>query len=228
MAQLKQATMQESDLLSPRPEKTLAYGGALTFAEYLAESHHRDFLEMRGREIRLLPDDQLYFALYPDVGHWLVVVADDSPETLVVLPVLTRVADHAPRLTLRVVREEDAPELLGVLADEGVALLQDADLPLLFCFDEEWHFQETWGPHPQAFDPLWERWLGEHPAFETLAEDESPAGHAEYARLVEQLLYAQRLWYNSGLNHAVAQELHQLLARWHDESADDGVEGDEG
>ncbi len=117
-----------------------------------------------------------------------------------------------------------------MLIDDATVLtsLQDADLPLLISFDEEWRFQEVWGPHPQAIEPFLDRWVTAHPTFEALAEDESPEGQVAYPRLVEQLLHELRLWYNSGLNHACAQELHQLLVRWHDDSADEGVDGYEG
>lgn len=222
-AHLKQATMPESDRIPLRPEKTLTYTGTLTFAEYLAGSHHQDFLAVRQREIRLLPDDQFYFAAYAEAGYWLVV-ADDGPDTLVVLPVIARAAEQAPRITLRVVREEDAAAVLGVLIDDAPTLtaLLEADLPLLVYFDEEWHFQEAWGPHPQAIEPYLDQWVADHPDFESLAEDESPAGHAAYAQLLDRLAHELRLWYNSNLNYACGQELHQLLARWHDESADEG------
>ena len=215
--------MLESDRTPLRPEKTLTFTGALTYGEYVAGSSHRDFLELRQREIRLLPDDQAFFVGYPEVGYWLAVAADDSPDTLVALPVIAHAAAQAPRITLRVVREEEAAEVLGVLVDDPsvLASLLEADLPLLVSFDEEWHFQEAWGPHPQAIEPFLDQWLVEHPDFEALAEDESPAGQAAYARLLEQLIHELRLWYNSKLNHACAHELHQLLARWQVESSDD-------
>lgn len=215
-----------SDLTSVRPDQLLAYSRTTTYAEYLAASPQRQFLEMRRREIRLAPDDQLYFTAYPDLAHWLIVAADDSPDTLLVLPIIAHMAASIPRLTLRVVREEDAPSLLAALMDDAdlLATLGDADLPLLISFDEEWHFQETWGPHPAAVEPYLDQWLADHPESEQLADDDSPEGIAAYARLVEKLLYEARLWYNSGLNHACVQELRGLLARWHDESIDEGEE----
>ena len=211
----------------PFTEKSLLYSCASTYAEYVASSSRQDFLEMRDREIRLLPEDQAYFTAYPDFTHWLIVAADDSPDTLVVLPLLAHMAAWAPRLVLRVVGEDDAASLLPALIDDAklLASLAEADLPLLISFDDAWQFQEQWGPHPQAIEPLLEQWLNAHEDFEQLAEDESVTGQAAYTRLLDQLLLEMRLWYNSGLNHACGEELTALLARWRDESDDD--EGDD-
>ena len=215
--------MQQSDRTPLRPEKTLIYSCATTYDEYETDSIRRDFLEIRRREIRILPEEQAYFTAYPDLIHWLIIAADDSPDSLVVLPVLAHVATWVPRLTLRVVREDEAATLLALLVDDRELLVSwaEADLPLLLSFDEEWHFQEQWGPHPQAIEPFLDKWMAEHPDYERLSEDEASAGQLAYAQLLEQLLHEVRLWYNSSLNQACAEELRMLLARWHDESGDE-------
>ena len=207
----------------PHHEAILKSMSATTYTEYVAASPRQEFLAMRAREIRLLAEDQLYFTDYPDPMHWLVVAADDSPDTLVVLPILAHAAAWSPRLSLRVVREEDAAQLLAGLVDDPalVAGWAEADLPLLLSFDDEWQFQEQWGPHPQAIDPYLDKWLADHSDYERLAEDESAEGQAAYARLLERLLYEMRLWYNSALDRACGEELHALLARWRDETADE-------
>ena len=213
----------QSDRTALQQEKILIYSCATTYCEYEAASSRREFLQIRRREIRLSPEEQAYFTTYPDPVHWLVIATDDSPDSLAVLPVLAHVAALVPRLSLRVVREDEAAQLLAVLADDQglLASWAEADLPLLLSFDEEWHFQESWGPHPQAIEPLLDQWIAEHPEYESLAEDESLSGQAAYALLLEQLLHEVRLWYNSSLNKACAEELCALLARWHDESIDE-------
>jgi hypothetical protein len=213
----------QSDRTALQQEQILVYSRATTYSEYEAASSRREFLQTRRREIRLSPEEQAYFTAYPDLVHWLVVATDDSPDSLVVLPVLAHVAAWVPRLSLRVVREDEAAQLLAALVDDQglLASWAEAELPLLLSFDEDWQFQESCGPHPQAIEPLLDQWIAEHPDYEPLAEDESPAGQAAYARLLEQLLHEVRLWYNSSLNQACAEELHALLARWHDESIDE-------
>ena len=172
----------QSDRTALQQEKILIYSCATTYCEYEAASSRREFLQIRRREIRLSPEEQAYFTTYPDPVHWLVIATDDSPDSLAVLPVLAHVAALVPRLSLRVVREDEAA---------------------------------------QAIEPLLDQWIAEHPEYESLAEDESLIGQAAYALLLEQLLHEVRLWYNSSLNKACAEELCALLARWHDESIDE-------
>jgi hypothetical protein len=214
--------MQESERTEIRPEKSLLYSCATTYAEFVAASPRLEFLEMRAREIRLLPEEQAYFTEYPDLTHWLIV-ADDSPDSLVVLPVLAHLAVWVPSLSLRVVYEDEAAALLPALvADAGLlASWADADLPLLLSFDDEWQFQEQWGPHPQAIEPFLDKWLADHGDYERLAEDSSVTGQRAFARLIESLLYEMRLWYNSSLNQACGEELRALLARWRAEEDDE-------
>ncbi len=215
--------MQESKHTALPPEKTLIYSRCTTYDEFASASTWQDFLRIRQREIRVMAEEQAYLTAYPDLVYWLVVAADDSPDSLVVLPVIDHVAKWVPRLTLRVVREDEAAELLANLVDDAelLASWNEADLPLLISFDEEWNFQEPWGPHPQAIEPFLDKWVADHPDYEVLAEDESATGQAAYSAMQEQLLQELRLWYNSSLNQACAIELCTLLARWHDESGDE-------
>lgn len=196
-------------------EKSLAYRLACSFTEYLqSTSVDRAWFEARRDEIRIAADDQLFFVTYPDSVYWLAVVAEDGPDTAATLPIVAQVCALSPRFELRVVTEERAADLLGVLLDDtsAPAALADADLPLYLTFDEEWTLQDQWGPHPQAIDPYLEQWSAEHPELDTLADDDSPAAQAAYLDLVARLTHAMRLWYNSGLTQACVQELRALLA----------------
>jgi hypothetical protein len=216
--------MQESEHTLVRPEKTLLFSFAMTYGEFVAASQRQEFFEIRSREIRLLPEEQAFFNAYPDPANWLVVAAEDGPDSLVVLPVVAHIVKWAPRISLRVVREDEASSLLASLIDDPALLASwaEADLPLLLSFDDEWQFQEQWGPHPQLFEPLMEKWLAEHQEVEQLAEDESAAGQLAYARLLDALTYEMRLWYNSSLNQACGEELRALLTRWRSENGDEG------
>jgi hypothetical protein len=218
--------MQVSKRTALRPEKSLLFSCATTYREFIEASPRQEFYEIRSREIRLLPEVQAYCCDYPDPVNWLIVAADETPDTLVVLPVLAHIANLVPRLALRVVNEEDASTLLSALVDDESLLASwaDADLPLLLGFDDEWQFQEQWGPHPQAIDPWMDAWLAEHREIEQVAEDESPEGQAAYARLLDNLTYEMRLWYNSALNQACAEEICAILARWRSDSGDDTEE----
>jgi len=213
--------MQAHPIAAFSREKSLGYTAAATFEEYSADAAATVALHRRLAEIRIGPDDQLFFAAYPDVLHW-VVIADDSPDTVAVLPVLVHLARCSPRIDVRIAQADVWEGYLRVLVDDPDLLsnLADIDLPLLLIFDEDWRYVDQWGPHPEAIDPYLDEWLTAHPDFDALSEDDSPCA---YRALLEELTHTMRLWYNSTLNQACAKEVRELLARLQEEAgSDDG------
>lgn len=199
--------------------KSVIYQRLPTFAEYLVlVPQSRSLLETRLREVRIPPDDLSFFVAYPRRTRLLAVVSDDSPSTLVVLPVIAHVAEQSPRLDLRVVREAEAADLLAALTGEAQAgdFLADAALPRLLIFDDQWQIQAHWGPHPKEIDAYRAR---RQPA------QTNPTPHTP-AHQTDQLTQELRLWYNSGLNDHCIAELRTLLAALHPVKNDTDEEND--
>lgn len=209
-------------LLSRR--KSLIYTTAMSYADYLAQSASRELLQIRQGEVRLLAEDQAFFTTYPDVVHWMIIVSDESPDTIAVLPVLMRMAACCPRLDVRLVLDEDEQlaQVAQLVDDASVAGgLADADYPLLLIFDEEWQYQDQWGPHPAEIEPWLDSWLTEHPDFETLSDDESPEAQSAYEQILDELTQSMRLWYNSELTHAAVAEVRGVMTGLGEDSSDD-------
>lgn len=198
-------------------DKLLAYSHGLRFAEFVRRSERFGrLLQTRLAETRLGPAVQLAAACFPETMNILAVVSEEDPDTLAVLPIIARLVAAGPRLMLRVLSDDDDLTPLFVLAPEldPATLLNEWDLPQFLCFDEDWFLQAQWGPRPNAAEADVEAWLASHPEYETLADDESPAGQEQYAALVEELLYEMRVWYNSGLTQSCLEEWLELLRAW--------------
>ncbi|MDQ3249246.1 MAG: thioredoxin family protein [Chloroflexota bacterium] len=204
----------------PLNQKAFVFTTSPTVREFLEQSPVlAPAIRQRYAEVRIPLIDQTFFVTYPDNLNFIVLLHEESPETIVVFPILMRIANSSPRFTLRILRDDDPLGLLATLVDEFdfTTDLADIDLPLLLIFDEEWNFQGHWGPHPQAAEPYLDQWFEQHPTYATLAEDESVAGHIDYAALLDELTHTMRVWYNSGLNRACVHEIHELLASFIDE-----------
>jgi hypothetical protein len=213
-------------LISTPLPRALAFTVCPTLREFLAQ--HADDpelvpLERRLHEVRIPPDDQSFFATYPDTLHLVAVVNPHLPDTPAVLPLWVRMAAACPRAELRVVGD-DSPVLLHRLLDDEVALdLETLELPALLIFDDEWHLQAHWGPRPHAAEPSIDEWLAHHPDYERLVQAEaqgmiSPNEIATLADLHMLLMLQMRIWYNSGLDMEGSAELHALLASLHDDT----------
>jgi hypothetical protein len=217
--------------------KTLVFISALTMDEFLSQtSNYGTLIKNRLREIHLTPDDQAFFVDYPDVLHFVALVAEDSPETVAVLPILARIAEVGTRFDLCILRDDDDPTMLNTLVDTLDTLVDDSDpfadpseldLPMLLIFDEEWQYQDRWGPHPQAAEAHLDDWLERHPEYESLADEESPEAQSLYARLLNTLTYEMRIWYNSELNGECIKEIRKVLVSLQEDNEVDEGAGSE-
>ncbi len=208
-------------------DRTLAFNHCQTYAMFLLDQEDQGrLLTQRYAETRLLPAAQDAMAHYPDILSILALVDGEDPDTVAVLPIITRLVDSAPRIQLRVLADEDDLTALAMLLpDLDVdAALEDWDLPQFLIFDEDWELQGQWGPRPAAAERNLEAWLSRYPEYETLAEDESEAGLARFAELTEKLVQEMRIWYNSGLSANCQTEFCDMLTSL--QAPDEAIEGE--
>ncbi len=206
-----------ADKLLPIQQKAFTVTTGFTFSEFLQIfAGDRQLLRSRVGEVRVPPAIQDAIVTYPDILNMVLLVNEDAPETVVLLPIIVRLAQLSPRIVLRILRDTDDLSLLET-AVEDLDWAEGIDLPLLLIFDEEWVWQAQWGPQPAAAEPYIDRWLEMHREYEALADDESAEGQVAYANLSLRLLHEMRVWYNSGLNQACIQELYELLSSLHED-----------
>ena len=185
-----------------------------TFTEFAQDTPRLgDLLRTRYAETRVTPDLQGLLATYPDILHIVALVTEEDPDTLAVAPIVARLFDGVARCDLRICRDDGDLTGLKVLARDLdlVAALEEWDLPQFLIFDEEWELVGQWGPRPAAAEARLDAWLGKHPEYEALGEEETPAAQQRYAAWAQELTYEMRTWYNSGLTKACLDEWRDLL-----------------
>ena len=99
--------------------------------------------------MRIPPDDQGFYASYPDTLHMAAVVNIHLPDTPAVLPLWVRLATACPRADLRVLNDDNLAPLQRLIGDEAALDLETLELPALLIFDDEWQLQAHWGPRPR-------------------------------------------------------------------------------
>lgn len=185
-----------------------------TFDEFCATSAYGDFLRSRYREVNIPIDVQTTLIDFPEWLNWVVIVEEDTPDSLVILPIVQRMAEFAPRSSLYIMSAEDDLTLVDS-ALEDIELSDDdlleADLPLLCLCNDEWQLLAQWGPRPQAVEPFLDQWLEQNPEFATLAESEEDAEQQVHAQLLDGLTYEMRVWYISELDHECCKEIRAVI-----------------
>lgn len=212
-------------LILPIHQKLFSFTTGLTAQEFLtATPALADLLRRRLSEIRVPTPIQDFLITYPDMLNFALLLSEEAPETAIIAPIWMRVAQLSPRFSLRIFRDTDHLNLLNQITDD-LDLNEDLaeiELPLCLLFDEEWNYQAQWGPHPQAAEPFLDKWFEEHGEYELLAEDDTPEAQHKYAALIQDLIQQMRVWYNSGLDRACLQEIHELLAGLREEDDREG------
>lgn len=195
-------------------DKALTHERCMTFDQYCQyQVDHGRLLQMRYAETRLMPALQANMVAYPDMLVVMAVVTDDDPDTTAVLPVIARLLSVSLRVSLRIVPDTDIHPLAALLPDvDLLTALDEWDLPQFFVFDEDWELQAQWGPRPAQAERNLLEWLSRYPEYETLADDDSPAGQARYGALTTALIHEMRVWYNSSLSEACQHEFYDVLA----------------
>ncbi len=200
----------------PMDEPAIAFGQGMAFQAYLRSLplETRHFMRCRAAWTRLSPEDQAFFATYPLEIRMVILVSDEMPDSMLVTPVIHRIAQSGPRLSLSIVCDDmDLVPLNEMLEEMDLATdLEEVDLPLLFLFDEEWHQVGTWGPRPRAAEERLEAWMAANPSYARLLAQEGEADTAELHRLMAELIAQMSLWYNDDLTQATVDEIRELLA----------------
>lgn len=199
----------------PYTEAIFAFTSGQRFREYVRRfaPEPRLALSRRYDAVRVPADVQDTLATYPVWLYWVLLVSNDTPDTLMVLPIVQRLAELSPRIDLRILADEDDLSALNALVDE-VDLdedLADIDLPRLFIFDEEWNQQAQWGPRPEAAEERLEQWLAANPDYEQLLADDENADPVRLEQLISELMAQMRLWYNDDLTNAAIAEIMVLV-----------------
>lgn len=202
----------------PIQEPIFAFTSGETFQEFC----HAQPLELGGllRRVfagtRIDPETQLYLATYPNWLTCVVIVEDQTPDTVMIVPILARIADACSRMDMRILTTTMDLTAINDLADDDLDLeeyLDDIDLPLVIFFDEEWNQQARWGPRPAAAEKRLEEWLAAHPVYARLLEDEESEDSPELEQLVDELTHRMRLWYKDDLTGACVGEIRAILER---------------
>lgn len=209
----------------PYNEAIFAFTAGETFREYLLRfgPTQRLALSQRYDAVRIHTDAQNILSTYPVWLYWVLLVSDDTPDTLMVLPIVQRLAELSPRIDLRILSDEADLAALNTLVDEEIDLaedLADIDLPRLFIFDEEWNQQAQWGPRPEAAEERLEQWLTSHPDYEHLMAEDDSEDPDRLEQLIAELTAQMRLWYNDDLTVACIDEIMALVNELNNEDAE--------
>ena len=122
---------------------------------------------------------------------WIVIAESWCGDAAQNLPVMAKIAETNPNITLRVVLRDDNPDLMNQYLTNG-----GKSIPKLICIDENFNELGTWGPRPKFLQD----WLYTEKANPTMEMNE----------LKEQF----QVWYLKDKGQTLQREMILLLKAW--------------
>ena len=165
------------------------YLSAPTFAEFVATARkNQELWQSVYRLARVRAEIAARAAELPGRWHLLVLSEDWCGDAVNTVPVIAKLADGAPNLTLRVLARDENPDLMDAHLTSGTR-----SIPIVMVLDEEFAERGWWGPRPR---PLQE-WF-----------------HAEGRALPSAERYPRiRQWYARDRGQTTLEEVVALLER---------------
>ena len=127
---------------------------------------------------------------------WVVLTEAWCGDAAQSLPVIAKMADASPLITLTLLLRDEHPEIMDAYLTNG-----SRSIPKLICLTEDLQEVGTWGPRPVPAQRLMTDFKAQHP-------DEG------YQALAKEM----QLWYARDKTHAIQQEFTTLLATWNSQT----------
>ena len=127
------------------------FQSAATFAEYLdTVEKNADFWQGAYRTATI-PEDLRARAAALDVAWNLLVLSEDwCGDAVQAVPVLARLTEHVPRLSLRILGRDANLDLMDAHLCAGTR-----SIPVVMALDDDFDEYAWWGPRPAAM----QRWM---------------------------------------------------------------------
>ncbi|MCB9359810.1 MAG: thioredoxin family protein [Flavobacteriales bacterium] len=122
---------------------------------------------------------------------WVVLAESWCGDAAQNLPVMAKIAETNPNITLRVVLRDDNPDLMNQYLTNG-----GKSIPKLICIDDNFNELGTWGPRPKFLQD----WLYKEKANPTM----------EMSELKEQF----QVWYTKDKGQTLQREMILQLKSW--------------
>ncbi|PIB35699.1 hypothetical protein BFP72_09990 [Reichenbachiella sp. 5M10] len=123
--------------------------------------------------------------------HWVLISESWCGDASQTVPVIARIADQNPNISLHIVLRDSNPELMEYYKTNG-----STSIPILAILDQNWSELAVWGPRPAVAQQ-------KVMDYKALPEAERPA----YEELSKEL----QKWYNADKGLSTQNELATLL-----------------
>ena len=142
--------------------------------------------------VQLTEDLQAQLAAVSTSWTWLVLTEAWCGDAAQNIPVIAKMAEASPYITLKLLLRDEHPEVMDAYLTNG-----SRSIPKLVCLTKDLQEIGTWGPRPAPAQQLMANFKAQHP-------DE---GYQELAKEIQR-------WYARDHTQTIQQEFTNLLTEW--------------
>lgn len=143
------------------------------------------------KKVELNPEITQAVATIQSPQHWVLISESWCGDASQTVPVIARIAEQNPNITLHIVLRDSNPDLMEYYKTNGAT-----SIPILAILDENWSELTVWGPRPAVAQ---QKVMN----YKSTPEAERPA----YEELSKEI----QKWYNADKGISTQNELAKLI-----------------
>ncbi|MEN4011296.1 MAG: thioredoxin family protein [Chloroflexota bacterium] len=182
----------------------------LTVEHFLdSMTQHQQAMRRRMETVRLRDEDIQRLGNMKNPRYLAIMTEDWCSDCLMVLPILTRIAEAAANMEVRIFVRRDWQALRGYYHGQDIP-----SIPVATFMDEDFQPLATWIERPRAGHERLAAWKTAHPEVELTRKraDLSAEEKRELLKdILDQLLVEMEQWYAEDLQSETVREVTELM-----------------
>lgn len=166
-------------------------------------------MQQRVNEIRFTSAEFQKLKAFDQIRKILVVTEDWCLDSLMNLPIISKIVEATPNISLKIIIRHDYPDLVQYFSDQGFHRI-----PLCWIMHNDFSFCGAWEERPLSAYRKIDEWKKDHPDFLEIQMDPLLSKEEKKIRLkpfFDQLLDEMWNWYDTGLQSDTSIEIQKLL-----------------
>jgi len=182
----------------------------LTLQEYIGRMDiFQKEMQQRVNDIRITSAEFQKLKDFNPVRKILVVTEAWCMDSLMNVPVIAKIVETSPNITMKIIFRHEHPGLSQYFSDQGYD-----NIPLCWVMHEEFSFCGAWVERPQSAYRKLDAWKKDHPDFLKIQKDSTLSKEEKKIKLkphLEKLLDEMWNWYDTELQSDTSSEIQKIL-----------------
>ena len=182
----------------------------LLLQEYIGRMEiYQKEMQQRVNDLRITSAEFQKLKEFNQVRKILVLTEDGCRDSLMNLPIISKIVEASPHIEMRIFIRSEHPELTLFFSQNGYN-----KIPLCWIMKADFSFCGAWVERPQSAYRMIEAWKNDHPDYLRIQNDITLSDEQKKISikpLSDQLLDEMWNWYDTGLQSDTSREIQSVM-----------------